>query len=243
MRKRRRAKITRPKTRSEIENTERAITIVGKVLTGMSSPFGRQERDVASEIRRRIYAEGATLAFRPIVASGRNASHVHHRPGRKIVREDELVIFDIGAKCGGCCSDITRMHVPDNKRARKLHADAMNIQRSLIRKAKRGMEFKELQDIYKRLMRKNGYKVKHLIGHGIGERVHERVKGGLEAGMILAIEPGIYVKNYGGCRVEDMILVRKGEPRVMSAAIRLPRAPTAFPGCPLPRPRVRLCAL
>jgi Xaa-Pro dipeptidase len=224
MRKRRRAKITRPKTSQEIRNTIKAVEIVRRVLKEMDSPFGRSEADVASEIRRRIRNLGGTPSFKPIVASGRNASFVHHKPGRKIVRETELVIFDLGAKYRGCCSDVTRMHVPAGRQAKKAKAMyrlALSIQKRVIEKARPGVSLRELHEIYKRMMVKKGYKVKHLIGHGIGSNVHERIKGKLEPGIVLTVEPGIYIKNFGGCRVEDMVLVTKGRPRVLSKSIPL----------------------
>jgi Xaa-Pro dipeptidase len=224
MRKRRRAKITVPKTSQEIRNTIKATKMVEQVLKEMDSPFGRSEEDVAREIRRRIRNLGGTPSFKPIVASGRNASFVHHKPGRKIVRENELVIFDLGAKYRGCCSDVTRMHVPSDKAAKKAKAmfrHALSIQKEVIKKAMPGVSLRELHIVYRRLMKKKGYKVKHLIGHGIGSNVHERIKGKLEPGIILTVEPGIYVNKFGGCRVEDMVLVTKGKPRVLSKSIPL----------------------
>ena len=130
-RKRRRAPITKVKTAQEIRNTIRATKIVERAFREMDSPFGRSEEDVAREIRSRIRKQGASLSFMPIVASGRSSSSVHHKPGRKIVRGNELVIFDIGAKYRGCCSDVTRMHVPtgkEGKKARMIFKHAVEIQ-------------------------------------------------------------------------------------------------------------------
>jgi len=231
---RRRARLTKPKTAAELKKTERAIRIVDKVFREIH-PFNRQEQDVAREIRQRIRRMGATLSFKPIVASGRNSSFVHHKPGRKIVREDELVIFDIGANYRGCCSDITRMHIPGigvsgkgdgngsrkaAKKAEKICRDALKIQKMVIEKVRPGVEFKELQGVYKKMMVKKGYKVRHLIGHGVGSVVHERVKGELQEGMVLTVEPGIYIKDFGGCRVEDMVLVKRGKAKVLSSFIQ-----------------------
>ncbi len=225
-RKRRRMPITKPKTAKEIRNTEKAVKIVERVLREMDSPFGRSEEDVAKEISQRIRSQGAALSFKPIVASGRNSSHVHHKPGRKLVREDEPVIFDLGAKYKECCSDVTRMHIPAGKgrnikKIKKMYRHVLAIQRKVIRKVRPDVEFRELNEVYKKMMKRRGYKVKHLIGHGIGSKVHERVKGKLEEGMIITVEPGIYVKKLGGCRVEDMVLVRKGKkPKILSKSIQ-----------------------
>jgi Xaa-Pro aminopeptidase len=220
--RRRRAPITKVKTAQEIRNTIKAANIIEKVFREMDSPFGRREDDVAKEVRQRIRKQGASLSFRPIIASGRNASFVHHKPGRKIVREDELVIFDMGANYRGSCSDVTRMHVPKGrgcKKAEAIYWHALAIQKEVIKKARPGVGFRELHGIYVKMMKRKGYKVKHLIGHGLGSKVHERVKGKLEPGIVITVEPGIYLKNFGGCRVEDMILVTKGRPKVLSSSI------------------------
>lgn len=217
--KRRRAPITKVKSALEIRNTIKATKIVEQVFRHMESPFGRSEQDVAKEVRQMIRKQGATLSFKPIIASGRNASFVHHKPGRKIVRERELVIFDIGANYRGSCSDVTRMHVPRGRKEQSIYKFAVSIQKAVISKARTGTTLRELHDIYSKMMKRRGYKVKHLIGHGLGSKVHERVKGKLEPGMVITVEPGIYLKNFGGCRVEDMVLVTKGGPRVLSGSI------------------------
>jgi Xaa-Pro aminopeptidase len=220
--KRRRAPITKVKRAIEIRNMIKATKIVEQVFRKMDSPFGRSEEDVAKEVRHRIRKQGASLSFKPIIASGRNASFVHHKPGRKIVRESELVIFDIGANYRGCCSDVTRMHVPSGKggrRAESIYRYALAIQKAVIKGVRPGATLRDLHDTYAKMMKRRGYKVKHLIGHGLGSKVHERVKGKLEPGMVITVEPGIYLKNFGGCRVEDMILVTKGGPRVLSGSI------------------------
>ncbi len=214
--KRRRLLISKPKRKREMQHTEKAARIIGNVLKDMVSPFGRSERDVAAEIRRRIRQQGASMSFMPIVASGRNSGHVHHKPGDKIVREEEPVIFDLGAKYRGMCSDITRMHIPDDRKFRKMFRDILKMQDTLISKTRKGAELRKLQEVYCTLMEKKGYKVKHMIGHGLGRNVHERIKGPLVEKIVLTIEPGVYIRDFGGCRIEDMIAVEKNGPRVIS---------------------------
>jgi Xaa-Pro aminopeptidase len=218
-RKRRRDPLTKAKTAREIKNVKRVVEITGRVFSEMGNPFGRSERDVAKEIRQRARMMGASLSFRPIVASGRNSGYVHHKPGRKIVREDEPVIFDIGFKVGGQCSDVTRMHIPEAKKSRKFYVDTVQMQRLCIASAKPGRTLKEINELWKGMMKRKGYAVKHGIGHGVGFRVHERVKGPLKPGMVITIEPGIYEKGKGGCRVEDMVLITRNKPIVLTKNI------------------------
>ena len=72
-------------------------------------------------------------------------------------------------------------------------------------------------------MPNESYVVRHGIGHGVGLHVHERVKGTLKPGMVITVEPGIYEKKKGGCRVEDMVLITRNKPKVLTKNIRLSR--------------------
>ncbi len=209
--KKRRDPLTRVKTAREMKNMKKAVEITGRVFREMGNPFGRREQDVAREIRRRARRLGAGLSFRPIVASGRNSGFVHHKPGRKIVRENEPVIFDIGFKVGGQCSDVTRMHVPEDKKQQKIYGDIMTMQSRCIAAARYGNTLKDVHELWKAMMKRKGYVVRHGIGHGVGSRVHESVKE-LKPGMVITIEPGLYEKGKGGCRVEDMVLVNQSAP-------------------------------
>jgi len=218
-RKKSRAQLTKCKSRRELENATKAVKVTMKIFDGISSPFGRTERDVAHEIRSMAKSLGAGLAFQPIVASGSSSGYVHHRPSSKMVREDEPVIFDIGFKTGCQCSDVTRMHTPNNERDRKLLKDVLSIQRKCIAMARPGTTLKEINDEFRRLMRLKRYRVRHSIGHGLGSVVHERVKGPLQPGMVITIEPGVYFRKKRGCRVEDMVLITRGKPRVLTKSI------------------------
>lgn len=211
--------LTKPKTHRELRAMKKAIGIAGLVFKEMESPFRRTERDVAREIRKRIYSQGAGLSFRPIVATGRNTCYVHHRPGKRTIRRESPLLIDFGAKFRGQCSDITRMYIPiGNKRIKKIYGDALNIQKTVIRKLKPGMEFKELNELYKKMIQRRGYKLKHSIGHGLGPSIHERIVE-LKPGMVLTVEPGIYIDNFGGCRIEDMVLVKKRGIEILSKSI------------------------
>jgi len=220
--KRRKLPLTKPKTPKELQDTRKAIAICRNVLENLE-PFGRSERDVAREIKRRIRSQGAGLSFKTIVSAGRNTAFVHHKPGSRIIRKELPLMIDFGAKYRGQCSDITRMHVPKSapKKLKKIYQDASNIQRSVIRKIKPGIEARKLNELYKNLLEKKRYKVKHSIGHGLGPRIHERA-GELRPGIVLTVEPGIYLDKFG-CRIEDMILIKKQGIEILSSSI--PRNP------------------
>ena len=215
--KRRKPPLTKPKSPRELNDTKKAIRIVGKVLKEIK-PFNRTEREVAREIRKRIYSQGARLSFRPIVSSGRNTSFVHHKPGKRIIRRENPLMIDLGAKFRGQCSDITRMYIPNSRRLKKIYQDTISIQGAVIRRLKPGIQLKEINEFYKKMMTRKGYRVKHSIGHGLGPHIHERIRE-LKPGMVLTVEPGIYINNFGGCRIEDMVLIKKGGIEILSDSI------------------------
>jgi Xaa-Pro aminopeptidase len=201
----------------------KAVDMTGRIFRELDSPFGRSEADVAREIRRRAKALGAGLAFPPIVASGCNSGYVHHKPGAKIVRGDETVIFDVGFRAGGQCTDVTRMHIPNCRRDRKLLRDMLSIQKRCIAMSRPGVTLKAINDEFRRLMKKKGYKVRHSIGHGVGLHVHERAKA-LKPGMVITVEPGVYERKKRGCRVEDMVLVTRGGPKILTGNVKFRQA-------------------
>jgi Xaa-Pro aminopeptidase len=96
------------------------------------------------------------------------------------------------------------------------------MQKRCIAAARPGKSLKEINELYKKMMRSRGYRVRHSIGHGVGSRVHERVKGPLKPGEVITIEPGVYERK-GGCRVEDMVLITRSKPEVLTKNIRFSR--------------------
>ncbi len=210
---------TRAKTREEMRKIQKALAITKSVFKDMESPFGKTEKKVAKEIRKIIKSMGGGFSFKPIVASGRNTCFVHHKPDKRIVRKGKPLMLDIGARFRGYCSDITRMYIPkEDKKIRVLYRSVSGIQKKLIKELRPGIDFREINELYKKLMERKGYKLKHSIGHGLGLRIHERV-GRLETGMVITIEPGVYIKGFGGCRVEDMVLITRDGFSVLSKSI------------------------
>ncbi len=212
----RKAWLSRPKTPEEIKNIKKAVDISRKVFLEIM-PFGKTEKEVAGEIRKSILKHGARPSFKPIVASGKGSVTVHHKPGRRIIRDSQPLIIDLGAKFRGQCADITRMYIPD-RRAGKIYSCVKNMQKACIRKLKPGISFSDINELYMAMMKKKGYKVMHGIGHGLGFHIHERIET-LSPGIVLTIEPGVYIKNYAGFRIEDVVLIKRNCVEVLSASI------------------------
>jgi len=133
------------------------------------------------------------------------------------------LIIDLGAAWKGQHADMTRMHVPDgNRRIQKMFRQVTSIQEKIIPMCVPGVKFLDLQKAYVSMLKRMGYRVPHFIGHGVGRAIHERVVDMLEKGIVITVEPGIYVKGFAGCRIEDMVLV-KSKPRILTKSVIMPQ--------------------
>ncbi len=203
----------------EIDQMRKALKVTRDVLQN-TAMWNRKEKDVANKIKLRFLRHNVELAFDPIVASGRQTSFVHHRPNHKLIKLDDMVLIDIGCRFNGYCSDITRMFCRKPKsHQKKVLADIKKIHNSLMNKIKRGISVSSLDGEQKKLMKRFGYRERHRFGHSVGLSVHEDLGKKLKDGMVITVEPGIYVKNEIGARLEDMILINKGKPEVLSKSI------------------------
>lgn len=203
------------KDSGEIEKIKKAVKITKEILSYIYL-LEKSEIEVSKEIKIEFLKNYVSEAFPTIVAAGKNSYYIHHRPNKKIITKKDLVIVDLGAKFKEYCADITRTFcfLPDTKR-RKIIEDVEEIQSEIIDSIEVGMKFMELQKLYEKLMKKKGYETKHAIGHGVGLSVHEKIDT-IENNMVITIEPGIYIKNIGGCRKEDVVLIKNNKVRMLS---------------------------
>jgi Xaa-Pro aminopeptidase len=207
------------KDEEEIKQIKHAIKITRKVF-GNLEIYSKSEIEVAHEIETSFLESNATSAFSPIIASGPNSYFVHHVPANRKIKNNDLVIIDIGARFNHYCSDITRTFcLKPCQQEKKIYMDIIEIQGKIIDKIRDGVRFNEIQKFYEACLKRKKYKPFHGFGHGIGLSPHESIKGKLKKGMVITIEPGIYIKGFGGCRIEDMILIKKNKPEVLSKNI------------------------
>ncbi len=190
---------------------------------------GRRERIVASDIERLLRSEGADKpAFDTICASGPNAAMPHARPTDRRFQDRELVKLDFGARRQGYCSDLTRtvcLGKPTPKQ-RRVHNTVRTAQLKAIEAVRPGVKAKKLDRIARRYLEEKGFGklFRHSLGHGVGREVHEQPRIGrnsedvLEPGMVFTIEPGIYIEDWGGVRLEDIVLVTEEGCEVLTTA-------------------------
>ena len=176
------------------------------------------ERDVAAEIEYRGRKHGADgCSFEPIVAVGENSALAHYRPGSVKLNASPFTLIDWGLNYQGYASDLTRNLitgiVPDQYE--EIYNVTLEAQQAAIAAIKPGMEIRELDAVARDIITDAGYgpEFSHSLGHGIGLEIHEgpgistRSKGVLKEGMVITIEPGIYIAGLGGVRIEDDVWV------------------------------------
>jgi Xaa-Pro aminopeptidase len=203
----------------ETEQITKAADIARKTMSGLGEISGKSELEVSEAIESSFRKVGAKPSFDMIVASGQHSAFVHHKPDKNPIKQGDLVIVDIGAVFNNYCSDMTRTFCKKRgPRERKIMENVSEIQAELIGMAAEGVKYDDIQKRYEDILRKKGYKLMHSFGHGIGAGVHERPAKGdaLKAGMVITVEPGAYIKGFGGCRIEDMIIVTKGKPKILT---------------------------
>lgn len=160
------------------------------------------------------------MSFEPIVAFGKNTALPHHHPGKTKCKENDIVLFDLGVMLDGYASDMTRVDFIGKPDSNLRHIYDVNkaAQRMALSKCKPGVALKELDRAARRVMKSAGLEEYfiHSLGHGIGLEVHEspRIKFDgpdrnllLQPGMLITIEPGLYLPGKGGVRYEDTILI------------------------------------
>ncbi|MEK7450110.1 MAG: M24 family metallopeptidase [Planctomycetota bacterium] len=167
-------------------------------------------------------------AFGTIVAADERASLPHARPTDKIITPHSAVLFDWGACCQSYCSDLTRVvflgKIPPL--LKKLYRIVAEAQQRAIDLIKPGLPIGRLDKTARAFIQKKGYGkyFGHGLGHGIGRQGHEapRLKGNknkLQPGMVMTIEPGIYLPGQGGIRIEDMVLVTETGCELLTASV------------------------
>jgi len=208
------------KNESEIALIKKACEITDQALADVLKELkaGKTEKEMEVLLKKRMLELGADNTWdRFIVASGARGAMPHGMATDKVIEQGDLVTFDIGCSYKGYYSDLTRtvaMGEPSAK-MRELYAIVQEAQQRAVDVAKAGMTGKELDAVCRDYITEQGYGdfFKHGTGHGLGLDVHEepRVSAAnqkpLELGACVTIEPGIYIKDLGGVRIEDDVIL------------------------------------
>jgi Xaa-Pro aminopeptidase len=210
------------KSDEEIEHIRRSVHLNEQVFQKI---FGRisgreTEIEVALEIGAQMRRGGGEReSFETIVASGAASSLPHAVPGGRALEKNAPVVIDMGLVLNGYCSDMTRSFCLGTADAKyvEIHRIVRRAQLAGIEAVRAGAAGREVDRAARRVIAEAGYGkyFGHSVGHGVGLAVHEqpgispksRMK--LKAGMVITIEPGIYLPGWGGIRLENMVAVRE----------------------------------
>ncbi|MBM4340317.1 MAG: aminopeptidase P family protein [Deltaproteobacteria bacterium] len=179
---------------------------------------GAIEREIALEMECFIKKNGAeSTGFDIIIASGKRSALPHGRASDKRIERGDFILIDFGLRLQGYHSDQTRTLVcgKPNSEQTKIYQIVKDAHDKAIEAIRPGIPFSEIDGVARNHIKQQGYGdyFGHGLGHGIGLAVHEdpavngENKGLIQEGMVFTVEPGIYIPNLGGVRIEDMILV------------------------------------
>ena len=208
------------KDEEEIDVMRRSLALAESAFERMLQTIkpGMTEKEIAWQMEKYMRESGAEgLSFPTIVASGPNSALPHAVPGDRKIGTGEPILFDWGAVLDGYCSDISRTVVigePD-QRFRKVYEAVRAGQQKAIECAKPGMRAREVDAVARDHIDNAGFQNRfgHGLGHGVGMAVHEGPRISplqetvLAPGMVFTVEPGIYLPDWGGVRIENMVAV------------------------------------
>ncbi len=196
--------------------------------------LGVSEKELAFEIEFFIKKHGADISFRPIVAFGKNSAIPHHQPSyKRLTTKDKFVLLDFGVKLNNYCSDMTRtvFFGKPTSEQKKMYETVLAAQQKVIESLHDISIYdamaKNVDKVARDYILSKGYEtIPHSVGHGIGIDVHEaphlspKSKDILKEGMVFSIEPGIYIPGFGGVRIEDLVVLEKTNPRLLTTSTR-----------------------
>jgi Xaa-Pro aminopeptidase len=231
--------IRKVKDDTEIDLIRKSIAVAEESFDAIREEIkvGESENHLAGLLIMEMRSRGATTSsFEPIVATGASSSLPHYRPGDALVQRDQPLLFDWGALHKGYCSDLTRTLLVGRvgQRLKQIYKIVLEAQLAAIAFMRPGVTTMQADRVARDIIEKAGFgdHFGHGLGHGIGREIHElptmRHTGGeeeLRPGMIVTVEPGIYLPGEGGVRIEDDVLITHSGCEVLSGLDK------TFEGC------------
>ena len=228
------------KSQAEIDVIQAAAAITDEVMGQVNTLArpGLSERALAWELEKMMREAGAEgMAFDVIVASGPNTALPHHSPGDRRLQAGDPIILDMGARIAGYHSDLTRSFylgkAPD-ERYETVYGLVLAAQTAVLDQIKPGLTSKEADALARDLIAaaEQADYFGHGLGHAVGLAIHEEPflspradEAPIAAGMVLTVEPGIYIPGWGGVRIEDLIVVTADGCQCLS---HCPKTPMIF---------------
>ncbi|HOQ00227.1 MAG TPA: aminopeptidase P family protein [Acetivibrio clariflavus] len=219
------------KDSEEIELIKEAVRVADEAFSHVLKFIkpGVTETEIAAEIEYYLKKHGARgPSFDTIVASGWRSSLPHGVASNRVIEHGDAVTMDFGAICNEYCSDMTRtVFVGQPKEElKKIYGIVLEAQKAGVNGAVSGLTGREIDKIARDIISDAGYgeNFGHSLGHGVGIEIHEDPRLSQQGtikmrnGMVVTVEPGIYVSGLGGVRIEDMIVINDDKPMVLTSS-------------------------
>lgn len=208
------------KDQEEIDNIRKAASFADEAFDKILKliKVGMTEKELGLELEYQMRKAGADgISFDTIFISGKKTSLPHGQPSEKKIEYGDFITMDFGALCDGYCSDITRTIVVGevSEEQKKIYDIVKLAQKTGLETIKAGMVGKDVDAKVREVMGEYNQYFGHGLGHGLGLVIHEQPFMGancdrvLEENCVVTVEPGIYIPNWGGVRIEDTVVVKK----------------------------------
>ncbi|OZU87396.1 peptidase M24 family protein [Virgibacillus indicus] len=223
------------KSRSELVYMQKAVDIIEKVLAAgiKKVKIGMTENELTAELEYLMKKFGAAgPSFSTIVLSGEKAALPHGTPGERKFQNGDFLLIDFGVITKeGYCSDITRTFIIGevSEKQKEIYNIVLQSNQAGIKAVKAGVPLKTFDIEARNVIQENGYGdyFNNRVGHGLGIEVHEEPSIHenneliAESGLLFTIEPGIYIPDYGGIRIEDEVYINEdGEAEILTSFSR-----------------------
>lgn len=226
--------IRKVKDDTELDLIRKSVSVAEEAYEAFRGEIavGQTENYLAGLLVFELRSRGASnSSFPAIVASGPNSSLPHYRPSEQLVQADQPLLIDWGALYKGYCSDLTRTLMIGRvvPKMKEIYNLVLKAQQAAIKFLRPGVTTRQADAIARDIITRGGYgdEFGHGLGHGIGREIHElptlRRTGGeeeLRPGMVVTVEPGIYIPGLGGVRIEDDVLITHSGCEVLSSLDR-----------------------
>jgi len=217
------------KDRDEIKQIRKASEITSKTFSRVPQMLedGMTETELSLKIEFDLRNNGASsLSYESIVAFGANSSLPHYESASSELKTGDFILLDFAGKYNRYCSDMTRTFFfrSANQEQKTVYDTVLEAQMIGLDALIPGAIAKDVHDAVAKFIDSTKYKGKfiHSLGHGIGLETHDALGLSpisdypIEENMVFTVEPGVYIPGFGGVRIEDTVVIRKGEPEILT---------------------------
>lgn len=204
------------KDKEEIERIKKTCLLSDKAFSYVlkNIRMNMTEKEVAFKLEQYIRRHGGEISFPTIVAFGKNSATPHHKTTSDKLKTNSIILIDFGAKIDGYCADISRtiFFGKAGTKFKNMYKTVFDAQTAALNSVTPNTTLSEIDKTARSFITEKNYpSIPHSLGHGVGLEIHEkpsvskRSEESLETDMVFTVEPGIYLPEFGGIRIEDIV--------------------------------------